>query len=137
MRLLPGCGQAFHSPAAVGLIGAVWCAGLAGFISALVYSYAGEKFARYCFRTSQLLAAKSLVPPSIICCPIDFNSLATAACADGPQNRNYYTAVWVSGIAMLMSIQAACVILQPSCSTGVRPRARFWAWMWYSAWMAR
>jgi hypothetical protein len=61
MRLLPGSGQAFHSAAAVVLIGAVCCAGLAGFISALVYSYAGACVPWQWSRSPQLHAAKSLV----------------------------------------------------------------------------
>jgi hypothetical protein len=58
--------------------------------------------------------------------------------ADGPKNSNHYTAIWLCGVAMLLAVQAACVILAPSCSTGgPRPRARFWAWVWYTSWMAR
>lgn len=37
---------------------------------------------------------------------------------------------------MLLAVQAACVILVPSATTAVRPRARWWAWVWYTVWMA-
>lgn len=55
--------------------------------------------------------------------------------ADGPRNSNHYSGVWVSGVAMLLAIQAACVILLPSCSTSIK--TRWWAWVWYTTWMAR
>jgi hypothetical protein len=58
-----------------------------------------------------------------------------ASYADG--GSNHYTGVWVSGFAMVLAVQAACVVLVPSCSTKGTPGARFRVWACFSAWMGR
>lgn len=69
-------------------------------------------------------------------CPLYVHMKATVAttplvclCAG-----NNFTGVWINGLAWVLTAQALAVLFNPRL-TKSRP-ARFYAWCWYSAWMA-
>lgn len=46
---------------------------------------------------------------------------------------NHYSAIWICGISLVLSIQAVVVRLNPQATTA--RRARFYAWVWFCTWM--